>query len=393
MHKHLILGMVVWAAVGVFHPQLGLAWGDEGHEIVALIAQNYLAPAVRARVTAMLSADPDPLTPHDIASEAVWADRYKDTDRNSTKVRYNGTFEWHFINIEVARPSLDQACYGHPPLPFGMPASQGPPHACIVDKINQFIAELANPVTSNDERLLALKFLLHLVGDVHQPLHTADDRDAGGNQKRVAAPGYPDDNLHFYWDVPFVQRLGLNARSVAARLAVRISCRQAQRWSSGTAASWALESFRLGRYHAYAMLPAPSAAGIYSVPPAYLRTAIGDVTLQLKKAGVRLAFVLNHALGTKVRSIIVEPNRICAYRHRSRHAELVRAKRFGMLHVVGAPRCPRCVHHLEGSPIERSQQPRAVVLPSERPLPGSSSSSAGLPQTHSRRRGFRASAF
>ena len=65
-------------------------------------------------------------------------------------------------------------------MPPGILASHGPADACIVDKIDQFEAELANPETAPEERLVALKFLLYLVGDVHQPLHATDDHDAGG---------------------------------------------------------------------------------------------------------------------------------------------------------------------------------------------------------------------
>jgi nuclease S1 len=59
-----------------------------------------------------------------------------------------------------------------------------------VDKIDQFAAELANPATADPERLLALKFLLHFVGDLHQPLHAADDHDAGGTKELVMAEGF-----------------------------------------------------------------------------------------------------------------------------------------------------------------------------------------------------------
>ena len=91
------------------------------------------------------------------------------------------------MDTELAQPDLASACFDHPPLPAGVPASQGPPPACVVDKIDQFTAELSNPATGASERLLALKFLLHFVGDLHQPLHAADDHDAGAT--RSSSPG------------------------------------------------------------------------------------------------------------------------------------------------------------------------------------------------------------
>jgi len=107
-------------------PRLAVAWGDEGHEIIALIADRYPDPAVRAKVAAQLAADTDMLTDHDIASEATWADKYRDSDRNTTNARYEATWRWHFVDIEIAEPDLASACFGHPSLPAGVPASEGP---------------------------------------------------------------------------------------------------------------------------------------------------------------------------------------------------------------------------------------------------------------------------
>jgi len=176
-------GFVVLFLVFAFTPSSVLAWGGEGHAIIALIADQLLDAEVRAKVAGILSADTDDLAGHDIASASMWADRYRDSDRHGSQERFRGTREWHFVDIEIEDPDLARACFGYPPLPAGLPASRGPSHACIVDKINQFVVELSDPATNAEERLIALKFLLHRVGDVHQPLHAADDHDAGGNGK------------------------------------------------------------------------------------------------------------------------------------------------------------------------------------------------------------------
>jgi hypothetical protein len=182
--KRLLLACIL-LCVALTKPHPAAAWGDEGHKIIALIAEHYLDPAIRTKVATLLAADTDTLTAHDIASEATWADKYRDSDRNTTKIRYEATWRWHFVDIELTQPDLASACFGHPPLPPGVPASKGPPQACVVDKIDQFAAELRDPATSAPEQLLALKFLLHFVGDLHQPLHASDDHDAGGNKKVV----------------------------------------------------------------------------------------------------------------------------------------------------------------------------------------------------------------
>ena len=256
-----------------FLPRHATAWGDEGHEIIALVAEQYLDPATRSEMGAMLAADTDSLTAHDIVSEATWADRYRDSDRDGVRQRYEGTREWHFIDIELDSPNLDWACYGHPRLPAEVPASSGPAKACVVDKIEQFRAELGNSATAPAERLVALKFLLHLVGDMHQPLHAADDHDAGGNRKQVTAAGFGARNLHHVWDIEFVERLGSDPKAVAVRLVAGISDEQRQGWSHGTAADWAMESFAVARHSAYGMLPVPGADGVYALPPGYLDTA------------------------------------------------------------------------------------------------------------------------
>jgi S1/P1 Nuclease len=228
-------------------------------------------------------------------------DKYRDSDRSTTRIRYEATWRWHFADIELGQPDLASACLGHPPLPPGVPASEGPPRACVVDKIDQFAVELSNPATSASEQLLALKFLLHLVGDVHQPLHAADDHDMGGNKKLVAAARRNPGNLHRYWDVEFVERLGVDPRQVAASLVGQIPEQQRQAWSSGTPADWALEAFTLARDDAYGLLPQSSDQGIYTLSAAYVEQAVTDTALQLSRAGVRVAFVLNQALAAAAR--------------------------------------------------------------------------------------------
>ena len=203
--------------------------------------------------------------------------------------------QWHFVDIELAAANLDAACFGHLPLPAGVLASEGSPQACVVDKIEQFAGELADPTTGASERVLALKFLLHLVGDVHQPLHAADDHDAGGNRKLAAVEGLHSGNLHSFWDTQFVKRLGADPRKVAANLIGQISETQRQEWSGGKPTDWAIEGFALARNDAYGLLPAPSGQNTYSLPQEYVEQAVRDVALQLSRAGVRLALVLNQA--------------------------------------------------------------------------------------------------
>lgn len=271
-------------------------WGDKGHEVIGLIADHYLEPKVRERLQSLLAADESSLTSHDIAHEATWADKYRDSDRRAGKQRYLGTRQWHFVDLELDGPNLESACFGRRALPAGVAASQGPAESCIVDKVDQFVLELKNPRTSAAERLLALQFLLHFVGDLHQPLHAADDRDEGGNRKFVSADDLPDSNLHHAWDTSFVELLGPNENAIAERLLAGISAEKRSRWASGTPADWAMESFSSAKLHAYGLLPIADAPNHYELAPAYVTDALVVTAQQLSKAGVRLAYLLNRAL-------------------------------------------------------------------------------------------------
>ncbi|HWW19377.1 MAG TPA: S1/P1 nuclease [Steroidobacteraceae bacterium] len=274
------------------------AWGDEGHAVVALIAEHYLQPTVRERVRLLLEADSTGLVAErSMAGESVWADRYRDSDRDSTRARYEATRRWHYVDIELDDPSVPHACFGRPLLPAGTPASAGAAGDCVVDKIDQFQAELSDTKTSTGERRIALQFLLHLVGDLHQPLHAADQHDQGGNLEQVDAPGLSPQNLHRYWDVEFVQALGVDPRNVASMLIDQISPQELASWQRGSASDWAMESFAMARRTSFGLLPAAYDTHRYHLSAAYMQSAAEAVRLQLKRAGVRLALILNRSLG------------------------------------------------------------------------------------------------
>lgn len=275
------------------------AWGDEGHEIIASIAWWHLGPTARARVEAVLAADHDDLTGADFVARSTWADRWRDSDRHASRERYEATRRWHFADVEIEGGSLDAACGGHAPLPVGVAASAGPAAACVVDKVEQFAAEWRSPSTPAPERALALKYLIHFVGDLHQPLHLADHHDAGGNEvallqgERGAAA-----NLHAYWDTALVRRLGRRPLRVAQSLDEAITPARLQAWSRGGPRDWALESFALARDVAYdwrGAIREPEASGHVALrlDGDYDARALRVVREQLSKAGIRLALLLD----------------------------------------------------------------------------------------------------
>lgn len=268
-----------------------LAWGREGHQVVAALAWDYLTPGVRQKIDLLLKQDKDTLTQPDFLSRSIWADAWRSGGHKETG-------EWHFVDIELDHPDLPQACYNFPAQ--NGPASAGPAKDCVVNKIPEFAKELAAPDTPPAERVLALKYLVHFVGDLHQPLHAADNHDKGGNCVRLALGGPRTTNLHSYWDTGVVSELNPNPKSLADTLFMHITYDDKQAWQQGTPSDWAQESFGLARDYAYHLNGVkagcdPDSAPI-ELPAGYDAAAQTVVSLQLKKAGVRLASLLNTAL-------------------------------------------------------------------------------------------------
>ena len=268
-----------------------LAWGDIGHEVAALIAYDHLTPKAKARVDALLAADKDTLTTPDFAARATWADKYREGHRE--------TAAWHFVDIELDHPDLNAACFGFPKLVPGQPASQGPAKDCVVNKIEEFAAELRDPRTPQAEQILALKFLVHFVGDLEQPLHASDHHDRGGNCIGLDPQVGPSKNLHAFWDTAVVESLGSDPPDIAARLERDITPRKASSWTVGWPRSWAGETFAVARRYAYQLpsMPTCDDHGSVTLSPAYEAQAQRVAAAQLEKAGIRIAAELNRALG------------------------------------------------------------------------------------------------
>ena len=267
------------------------AWGYEGHRVVALVARSYIAPATRIKIDALLAMDPDVLTGHDMASEATWADAYRSHGHRETA-------QWHFVDQELdGSAGLDVACFDHP----GSAAlvSEGPARACVVDRVRAFEAELRAPGTPLAERIIALKYLLHFVGDLHQPLHASDNHDRGGNCVLLSLGAARAVNLHAYWDTVVVEGIDRDPARLAAALRTQIRPVQAAAWRQGDAGSWAQEAFDVSRTAVYKVGSVPgcsSESAAVPLPAGYEQRAVGVARLQLARAGVRLAAVLDRAL-------------------------------------------------------------------------------------------------
>jgi hypothetical protein len=253
------------------------AWGPKGHKVVGAIAQAHLTERARHNLQLLLGDA-------SLASIANWADEIKSSRPE--------TFAWHFVDIPKDAGSFSQArdCY-RPDEKH--PSTKDDHHNCIVDRISMFKQVLNNQNASQEDRIEALKFLVHFVGDIHQPLHAVDEA-RGGNDIHVVEFGSPQCgrgrcNFHFVWDMALIEHTGLSEESYVARLEQLIVSRNLQSKATGSAEDWANESCR------WAQKVWLNEGG--SVDEAYYQSNIGVVDERLALAGLRLASLLNEVLG------------------------------------------------------------------------------------------------
>ena len=254
------------------------AWGAQGHRIIGLVAEQRLDARTRAALSAVAGGET-------LADLGLWLDRERDRLRSEQP----GSQRWHYDNRPVCEPAAPLAGY----CADGNCASQA------FERARRTLGDRAAPPAA---RLEALRILVHVLGDLHQPLHAADHDDRGGNDVRVrlGRRGRPQP-LHAAWDGDFVKRAvrGESESAFAARL---LTERRATLGAleAGDAAAWQQESYALARSYAYGRLPGFACghgpAGVVDLPPAYADGAAAIVEERLARAGIRLAAVLRATL-------------------------------------------------------------------------------------------------
>ena len=279
MKKVGVVWMVILAMVAAAQVSTG-AWGPQGHRLVARIAEGRLTPVAGQNVRWLLDGVP-------LADVASWADDQVDELRQ--------TGPWHYVNIPSAASRYDRErdCPRQPNTAAGSRADRW--RDCIVDRILYNEQQLTDTALDRAERATALKFLVHLVGDIHQPFHAlADER--GGNDIPVTFFGAADCGegkttrpcrLHGVWDSGLIGRRRLNDQRYMAALDGVVQTR-AKKGVGGTPAEWARESHDIARP---ALL-----RGNADVGETYYATYIGIIDERLAIAGLRLALVLNRSL-------------------------------------------------------------------------------------------------
>lgn len=242
-----------------------LGWGHEGHQIIATVAEDHLDETTKVMIQSLLGNN-------HLYSIASWADDIR-RERPETK-------GWHYVDIPLGGrydASRDRAL----------------PDSCVVAKINDFSKVLTDKSATRDQRAEALKFIVHFVGDIHQPLHAVKEA-RGGNGIHIRFLGDDrcgryDCNLHGVWDTDMIVHTGLGRQEYAQHLEDLIQSQKLAIVAFGTPEQWADESVGLARA---AWVPDGT-----NLDEQYYQKEIKVVDRQMALAGIRLAKLLNDTIG------------------------------------------------------------------------------------------------
>jgi len=279
MKFHYPLVILATLAAVAWTPSPALAWSAEGHRIVCEIAWQRLTPAARTMVSDLLRDEDDRV----FAQHCAWADQVRGTTHRHTAA-------YHYINIPADASGTDLArdC-------------GDADRRCVTWAIDHYARILSDRRAPHAERNEALKFVAHFVGDLHQPLHAGRPEDLGGNRIPVRFYGDPEPagrplNLHAAWDGTFLRHAGITWPAGAHSLEERIAPAEAHRWQTLDLTGWTDESFLIADRFAYSALPTDGNLG-----NTYVWPALAYSQVMLQKAGVRLAYLLNHAAAGTLR--------------------------------------------------------------------------------------------
>jgi hypothetical protein len=256
----LSLAVVAIAAL----PSPSWAWGPQGHRLVAAVAEARLSPKTRQEVTRLLRGEPDPT----LVGISNWADDLRENNADLGR----RSARWHYVNLAEDGCTYDAA-------------RDCPNGDCVVEAIRRQQALLADRRQPDAVRAQALKFLVHFVGDVHQPLHAGYARDRGGNDHQLQVDGQGS-NLHRVWDGSIVTGMGSDEAQNLARLR---ALRTPRGLGDTSAARWAEVSCRI-------VLRDGFYPPLGTLAPEYLPRWRSTSDAQLRLAGERLARLLERTI-------------------------------------------------------------------------------------------------
>ncbi|WP_375404390.1 S1/P1 nuclease [uncultured Sphingomonas sp.] len=283
------------AALLLVLPRPAAAYGVLGHETIAAIALRNADPRTAAQVRALLARAPLLETPTCAAATAAKASVWPDCIRNLSN-RFSYTNPWHYQNVDICRPfDLKSACRDG---------------NCVSAQIDRQVKLLQDRTIPRREKVAALAFLIHFVGDLHMPLHAGDRSDRGGNDVKAAYGIYAPEwlNLHGIWDTPLADR----AVTTPPMLLRTYTPTERAALAAGTTEDWSREAWTVSRDVSYRLAlgdpcgPKPTARVQLNEPA--IQAAIEPQRLQVTRAGLRLARLLDEAFDP-ARAFTPEPRR------------------------------------------------------------------------------------
>ena len=254
--------LTIFFALRLLTATSAFSWFDKGHRIVGLIAQANLSAEARKEVEKIL---PGFMT---LGDAAIWPDHEGRSIRDFDPL--------HYVSIAENADGYDQA-------------RDCPDRNCMVEALKWFLSVVADKNSPLMIRRLALYYVVHLTGDLHQPLHAGRAGDQGGTDIPVSYKGTKT-NLHFFWDTDLVEMEIGNAEEVAKRLNANITEEERFKWRTGDFTQWTNESLVLARSLAY------NSGGLLELSDDYVERARPIVRTRLAQAGIRLARLLNGAI-------------------------------------------------------------------------------------------------
>lgn len=275
--------LAVVLALAVMLPAPAHAWGFYAHRKTAAIAEANVSPQVRAKIARLIRSEPALGTPDcplkSLEDAAVWADCIR-----GEGWRWGYTAAWHYRTAPVCQAFNPRShCAGG---------------NCVTAQVTRAHRMLADESLPAAIRLEALAFVVHFAGDVHMPLHSGDNEDRGGNDRKAdygIKPGY---NLHSIWDGPLAERAISDPADPVVR---RYSLAERAELSGGTPDDWGRESWEIARSFVY-----PTAFDTEDVCAAPLpdETALSQEDIirgvpiakrRVQQAGLRIADLLESA--------------------------------------------------------------------------------------------------
>jgi len=271
--------LIAIIVLGIGPARQALAWGRMAHRASTRLAETRLTPKARALVRELLEPG------ESLADASTWA------DENNQSIP--GSAAWHYVNVPISAASYSpRDCSDN----------------CVVSRFEEFRRILADPHAPQPRRRMALRYVVHLVEDAHQPMHVGDRRDRGGNNLQLQF--FRDDytNLHQVWDSGLLRNGYRNERELVDDLIDLARKPEAREWTGGHIEDWVNESLEAAR-QAYRipgskdMLRSGMRLG-HEYEDANLPLAVN----RLSQAGMRLSEVLNDCLSPEEKKAIPAPH-------------------------------------------------------------------------------------